>query len=88
MVYSYFPLISELYQVWLTTGGDKLDCTFDTVSPVASLFESSLLLSSVISDAHKGVRFMTLDKRFFLVVLSQRLRVHAKKYKVPHSRIL
>jgi hypothetical protein len=48
-------------------GGDKLMYEFDSGSPTASLLETKILVNSVISDAHKGARFMSLDlKDFFL----------------------
>ena len=67
MVCDHRPLKTEKHRVRLTIGGDKLECTFDTASPAASLLETKLLLNSVISDAAKGARFLTLDiKDFFL----------------------
>ena len=45
----------------MTIGGDKLEYADDTASPAASLIETKLLLNSVISDAHKGARFLTMD---------------------------
>ena len=67
MVCDYRPLKSEKYRVRLTVGGDKFTCEFDVASPAASVLETKLILNSVISDAHKGARFLTLDiKDFFL----------------------
>ena len=67
MVCNYRPLKSEKHRVRLTVGGDKLTCDFDVASPAASILETKLLINSVISDAHKGARFLTLDiKDFFL----------------------
>ena len=37
MVCDHRPLKTEKYRVWLTIGEDKLDCTFDTASPAASM---------------------------------------------------
>ena len=45
----------------MTVGGDKLDYNDDAASPAATLLETKLLLNSVISDAHNGARFMTID---------------------------
>ena len=76
MVCDHQPLKTEKYRVRLTIGGDKLDCTFDTASPAASLLETKLLLNSVISDAAKGARFITLDiKDFFcnLIFMTQNI---------------
>ena len=67
MVCDYRPLKSEKQRVHLTVGGDKLTCDFDVASPAASILELKLLINSVISDARKGARFLTLDiKEFFL----------------------
>ena len=68
MVCDFRPLKSKKHRVRLTVGGDKLTCDFDVASPAASILESKLLINSVISDAHKGARFLTLDiKDFFYV---------------------
>ena len=84
MVCDLRPLKWEKYRVRLTIGGDRLDCTFDTASPAASLLESKLLINSVISDAPKNARFMTLDiKDFFLQSLlkdPEYMRIHAKYF--------
>ena len=67
MVCDYRPLKEEKYRVRLTVGGDKLVCEFDVASPAASILEAKVLINSVISDANKGARFLTLDiKDFFL----------------------
>jgi hypothetical protein len=51
-------------------GGDKLSYDEDTGSPAASLLETKLMLNSVISDAAKGAKFMSMDlKDFFFQVL-------------------
>ena len=61
------PLKAEKYRVKLVVGGDKLDCVFDTGSPVASMLDTKILCNSVISDAHRGARFLDADlKDFFL----------------------
>jgi hypothetical protein len=63
----YRPLKSEKFRVRLVVGGDKLPYENDAGSPAASLLETKLLLNSVISDAHKGAKFMGCDlKDFFL----------------------
>ena len=67
MVCDYRPLKSEKYRVRLIVGGDKLTCDFNVASPAASILETKLIINSVILDAHKGARFLTLDiKDFFL----------------------
>ena len=66
MFCDYRPLKLKKYRVRLTVGGDKLTCDFDVASPAASILESKLLINSVISDAHKGERFLTFGiKDFF-----------------------
>ena len=45
----------------ITVGGDRLDYNDDAGSPAANLLETKILLNSVISDAHKGARFMSAD---------------------------
>lgn len=67
-VCDYRPLKDEPWRVRLVVGGDKLNYEFDSGSPAASLLETKILLNSVISDAKKGARFMSLDlKDFFLM---------------------
>ena len=66
-VCDYRPLKSEPYRVRLTVGGDRLEYESDAGSPAASLVETKLTLNSVVSDAHRGARFMVADlKDFFL----------------------
>ena len=95
MVCDYIPHTQDTYRVRLTVGGDRLPYNDDVVSPAASLLEIKLLLNSTISDASKGVRFMTLDiKDFPLQALMERpeyMRIHSKyfsqdmknKYHIP-----
>ena len=63
-----------------------LDYFGDASSPAASLLETKLLINSVISDAHRGAQFCTLDvKDFFLQSLLEEpeyLRIH-QKYFLP-----
>ena len=61
------PLKSEPWRVRLVVGGDKLDYNPDIGSPASDLTETKILLNSVISDAHKGAKFLSCDiKDFFL----------------------
>ena len=60
-VCDYRPLKDDPYRIRLVVGGDKLDYPDDPASPAAGLLETKLLLNSVISDAHKGARFMSMD---------------------------
>ena len=77
------PPKSEPWRVHLVVGGDKLIYDNDAGSPAASLLETKLLINSVISDARKGARFMSLDlKDFFLkspMKDAEYMRIH-KKY--------
>jgi hypothetical protein len=66
-VCDYRPLKDDPYRVRLVVGGDRLVYDDDPASPAAGLLETKLLLNSVISDAHKGARFMSMDlKDYFL----------------------
>ena len=61
------PLKSEPWRVRIVVGGDKFLYQEDPGSPAASLLETKILINSVISDAKKGARFMSLDlKDYFL----------------------
>ena len=84
MVCDYKPLKTEKYRVQLTVGGDKLTCDFDVARPATSILEKKLILNSVISDAHKGARFLTLDiKDFFLYLTLEHpeyMRIKAKYF--------
>ena len=67
MVYDHRPLKTEKYRVRLTLGGDILEYSGDASSPAASLIISKLLFNSVVSDSHRGARFMSPDiKNYFL----------------------
>ena len=82
MVCDIRPLKTEKFRVRLTVGGDRLQYPDNTVSPVATLLETKLLLNSTISQSAKGARFMTLDiKDFFLQTIMERpeyMKIHAK----------
>ena len=66
-VCDYRPLRSELWRVRLVIGEDKLSYLYDTGPPAVSLLETKIMLNSVVWDADKGARFMTLDlKDLFL----------------------
>lgn len=60
-VCDYRALKDDPYRIRLVVGGDRLDYNEDPASPAAGLLETKLLLNSVISDAHKGARFMSMD---------------------------
>lgn len=61
------PFNKEKFRAKLTLGGDTLDYDGNTSSPAASILKAKVLLNSVISDAHLGAKFMSIDlKNFFL----------------------
>ena len=68
----------------MTIGGNKLEHLFETVSTAASLTETKLLINSVISDAHLGTRFMTVDiKDFFqhtILKNQEYMKIHSKYF--------
>ena len=61
-------------------GGDKLPYPDDAGSPAANMLETKLLINSVISNAKKGARFLSVDlKDHFLNTPMSRpeyMRVH------------
>ena len=69
----YRPLKSETHRIRLVVGGDRLIYDDDAGAPAASLLETKIIINSVISDAHKGARFMSCDlKDFFLATPMQK----------------
>ena len=84
MVCDYRPLKDEPYRVRLTVGGNKLDYFGETASPTANLLETKLLINSVISDAHKGARFLGIDIKDFFLLSS--LPADQKEYMRIHSK--
>ena len=97
MVCDERPLKKEQHRVRLTIGGDKLVFNSDTGSPAADLLETKLMANSIISDAHKGARYLNLDiKDFFLQSFLSKpeyMRIHShyfsqrfrKLYKICHK---
>ena len=83
-VCDYRPNKDDPWRVRLTVGGDKLDYFGNPASPAASLLESKLLINSVISDAHKGARFASLDlKDHFLqseMTPPEYMKIHRKYF--------
>ena len=66
IVCDHRPLKHEQWRCRLVVGGDKLFYNADTGAPEASLLDTKILLNSVISDAHKGAKFMSCDiKNYF-----------------------
>ena len=69
MVCDYRSLKEEKYRTQLMIGGDVLEYAEKSSSPAASLLETKIIINSVISDTHKGARFMTSDlKDYFSVI--------------------
>ena len=56
----------------------------DTSSPSVSLMETKLMLNSVISDPHRGAKFLSIDiKDYFLQFFlsePEYLRIHSKYF--------
>ena len=84
MVCDHRPLKAEPYRVRLTAGGDRLDYAGDASSPATTNAETKILFNSVISDAHKGARFISADLAdFFLESTMEEpefMRIHAKYF--------
>ena len=57
------PSKLDSQHIYLTVGGNKLDYYFDPSSPEIILIDSKINLKSVVSDAHKGPRYMGIDIR-------------------------
>ena len=83
--FDYRPLKDDPYRCRIVVGGDKLTYHLDASSPTASILETKTLANSLISDAKKGARFMSIDlKDFFLESFMTRLeymRIHKKTYR-------
>ena len=66
-VCDYRPLKREQHRVRIVVGGDKSSYPSDAASPATDLLETKVIIKSVISDAHKGARFLSADlKDYFL----------------------
>ena len=74
------PLKPEPDRIRLVVGGDKLHYDEDSGSPTTNMLETKILINSVISDADKGARFMTMDiKDHFLATPMKKpeyMRIH------------
>lgn len=64
-VCDYPPLKPEPYRIRCVVGRDKLECDFDNGSPTTNMVIFKLLINSVISEASKGARFLSLDVKDF-----------------------
>ena len=76
------PLKTEEWRIRLVVGGDKLPYNNDASSPATNLLDTKVLVNSVISDAHKGARFMSLDLRDMFL---QSLMVSPEYMKVQYK---
>ena len=52
IVCDLWPLKKEKHRVRLVVVGDKLECSFDTGSPAASMLDTKKLCNSIIFDAY------------------------------------
>ena len=68
MVCDYRPLKEEKFRFRITVGRDRLPNHLDTSYPEADLFETKVILNSVISDSSKGARFVSLVIKDYLLV--------------------
>ena len=59
------PLKEKTRRLIIIVVEDRLDYD-DPSSPAVSLWDTKIMINSVISDASKGVRFCTTDKNFYL----------------------
>ena len=89
MVCDYRPLNIYTNQLILIMDGGKLDYNDYATSPEASFTNTQLLLNSVILDARRGARFLTLDIKAFLLQSTmerpEHMRIHSK-YFMPDIR--
>ena len=66
MICDHRKLKTETHRVQSTLGGDVLVYTGDASPPTASVLEAKLILNSVISYSHFGVKmWISGNKRFF-----------------------
>lgn len=80
-VYDHRPFKSEPWRVRCIVGGDKLPYTDDQSSPAASLLDTKIVISSTLSDASKGIRFLGDNlKDYFLEFLYETLRIRAHTF--------
>ena len=83
-VCDYRPLKSEPWRVRIVVGGDRLTYAEDAGSPTTDMLETKILINSVISDADKGARFLSLDlKDYFLASPMKNpeyMKVHISKF--------
>ena len=86
----YRPLKTEPHQVFLTVGRDELDCSYNAVSPAASLLETKMIFNSTISDEKKGACLFSSDlKDNFLaspMEENEYMRIHAR-YVLDYIRL-
>ena len=67
MVCDCRPLKEEMHCVRITVDRDRLTYNDDASSPATDMLETKTLFNSIMFNARKGARFMTLDiKDYFL----------------------
>ena len=80
-VLDYRPLKSEPWRVRMVVGGNKLPFEDDPGSPAASLLETKILINSIISEAHLGAKFMSLDLKDYFLMSTMENPEYMKIYK-------
>lgn len=68
----------------MTVQGDKLEYTSDVSSLTASILETKLLINRVISDAKRGVKFLTAELKDYvlqaIMIEPELMRIKAKYF--------
>ena len=82
----YRPLKTETHRIRLVVGGDRLVYDEDAGAPAASLLETKIIINSVISDAHRGARFMSCDLKDFSGYSDAESRIHADTMEIYTTR--
>ena len=78
------PLKTEEYRVRITVGGDRLSYAEGSGYPVANLWETTVLINSVISDAKSGAQFTTADIKDYCLATP----INRPEYmKVPYKHL-
>ncbi len=86
MICDYRLLKKEKYRVRLTFGGDVLEYEGNASPPAVSLLEAKLIINSVISEADRGAKFMSVDLKDFSTIISGRTRVYQDPWKILPRR--
>ena len=80
-IMDYLSFKIEPSCVHVVVGGDKMNYEFDVGSPDSSPFETKLIINSVISDARRSNRFVSLDLKdhFLMSPILNTERAHSFK---------